>query len=242
MNKVIMSCDDNPYYLDFWPLVSKIWKDYVDITPVLIHVGHKEVSSEYGEVHTITPNEELPLHTQAQLARLWFPKEEPNVTWITSDIDMFPMSKNYWQEVINVSSSYDWTNLNSDGDYFPICYHVAKGNLFGEVLELNNSFSDYVSKILSEVEEASYHTLENWNGPELSKWDIDEIHSSKRIVSFRNSGGIVHQPIRPPHRRIDRLYWEYDVNLVCQGYYIDCHSLRPFEKFKTSIIELLNLL
>ena len=26
IDKVIMSCDDKRYYLDFWPLVSKVWK------------------------------------------------------------------------------------------------------------------------------------------------------------------------------------------------------------------------
>ena len=32
---VIIGSDENPNYLDFWPIVSKIWKQVFKITPVL---------------------------------------------------------------------------------------------------------------------------------------------------------------------------------------------------------------
>jgi hypothetical protein len=53
--KVIMSCDDNPYYLDFWPLVAKVWRERIGYEPVLVHVGDSEVTSEYGQVVNIKP-------------------------------------------------------------------------------------------------------------------------------------------------------------------------------------------
>jgi len=65
MPKVIMSCDDNPYYLDFWPLVSWVWKEKMGIEPVLVHVGEKEPSAEHGQVHSMPVDETVPIHTQA---------------------------------------------------------------------------------------------------------------------------------------------------------------------------------
>ena len=53
IDKVIMSCDDKRYYLDFWPLVSKVWKQKFNIHPVLILFGDKKelnVSEEFGTV------------------------------------------------------------------------------------------------------------------------------------------------------------------------------------------------
>lgn len=244
--QVIHSCDDNPYYLDFWPLVSKVWKEYIGFTPVLIHVGETtNISTEYGEVHHIPVDKSLPVHTQAQLARLWYPSNEPDTLWVTSDIDMFPMSKKYWNEVVEnwFTERPDWTNLNSDGDYFPICYHLSLGKNFDSVLGINgDSFYDYVSKNINEDEEHTIHTPDNWNGPALSRWNIDEMISSKKIVQFRNSGGNVHQPQRPPNRRLDRLSWQYNPDLVKQGYYIDCHSIRPYEQYRDEINKVLELL
>ena len=35
IDKVVMGSNSNPYYFDFWPIVSKIWKVKFKIEPVL---------------------------------------------------------------------------------------------------------------------------------------------------------------------------------------------------------------
>ena len=35
---VIHSSDSNPYYLDFWPLVSRVWKQVFKLEPVLLYI------------------------------------------------------------------------------------------------------------------------------------------------------------------------------------------------------------
>jgi len=275
MIKVIHSCDDNPHYLDFWPLVSKVWKKHIGITPVLIHLGkNKNISEEYGEVHYIPVNKSLPIHTQAQLARLWYPSQEPNTLWITSDIDMFPMSRSYWNEVFMNMSAYanlDWTNLGSDSDYFQTCYHIAKGKMFNTVLGIDPvskgqhwkySFYSYVEKVLDDIPDfcAAKEVWFSWcqdlaqtacrhHHIEFEKWNADELFSSKKIIEFRNGGGNVYQPQRTSEinipvmiRRLERSNWNYNPALVKGGYYIDCHSLRPYSKYKDQIDKVLNLL
>jgi hypothetical protein len=42
--------------------------------------------------------------------------------------------------------------------------------------------------------------------------------------------------------RIDRINWEYDVDELKKGYYIDSHSLRPVSKYKLEIEKLILLI
>lgn len=37
-----MSCDSNPFYLDFWEPVSRIWKKKFGIHPYLFFVGKRK--------------------------------------------------------------------------------------------------------------------------------------------------------------------------------------------------------
>jgi hypothetical protein len=45
-----------------------------------------------------------------------------------------------------------------------------------------------------------------------------------------------------PHRcrRIDRLDWRWDANEVIKENYYDCHSIRPYSKYKRSIDSIVN--
>jgi hypothetical protein len=248
--KVIHSCDDNPYYLNFWLPVSKVWKEKFNITPVLVHIGNKSPDKKYGEVHTIEPNSKLPIHTQAQLARIWYPMHEPDTLWITSDIDMFPMSIQYWNNAIE-DWKIDkplWTNLNSfysdeyNGLYFPICYNLSLGENFKNVLNTDKPFFDFVEYGIQKTMVDRTHTPENWNGDILHKWNVDETILTKNIQDLIVSGEYIHTPPREQNRRLDRSYWKYTEDLIRKGHYIDCHSIRPYEKHKTEIDRVLELI
>lgn len=252
--KVIHSCDDNPYYLDFWYPMSKLWKTVFNITPVLFHVGNKtDISDEYGEVHTVAPDESLPIHTQAQLGRLWYPINEPDVLWITNDIDMFPLSKSYWSGIIEEWNEHrpDWSNLNASksseyheyGDnYFPICYNVALGKMFKTVLGIEDSYFDFVKRIVTGASTPEYeHVPENWNGEPMKIWNADEVLIIKRLYEFMNEGGHVWTPEFPNHRRVNRTYWVYNEEAVRHGLYVDAHSVRPYNQHIETIDRLLKL-
>ena len=102
IDKVIMSCNDNPYYSEFWPLVSKVWKERIGIDPVLVYIGDaSNISTEYGEVVEVEKLEDVPIHTQAQWARFWYTQFEPETMWLLSDIDMMPLSKQFFTDSVN---------------------------------------------------------------------------------------------------------------------------------------------
>tara|TARA_R100001443_G_scaffold112408_1_gene125948 strand:+ start:2554 stop:3381 length:828 start_codon:yes stop_codon:yes gene_type:complete len=261
--KVIHSCDDNPYYLDFWQPMSKLWKEVFNITPVLVHVGEKDVSDEFGEVHNIKPDKSVDIHTQAQLARMWYPINEPDVLWITNDIDMFPLSKKYWLNVINewVENKPIWTNLNAsksteysipypeykEPNYFPICYNIALGKSFKDILKIEDSYIDFVKRCIKETKEQGgiwterTHTPENWEGEGLLNWNVDEVLMTRELTRLISSGEYVHCPPFENHRRINRGSWIYHEDKVKDGFYIDAHSVRPYGEYHEIINRLLNL-
>ena len=244
--KIIMSCDDNPYYLDFWPLVSKIWAEKIGIEPFLVHIGNNTPIPKYGEVKSIQASEAIPIHTQAQLGRIWHTINEPETLWITSDIDMFPMSRKYWIETIAKVRHHTWTNINSSLDYFPICYNIAKGYIYENVLEINKNFSGFCTKVINSTDQDLKHKPNNWpENAALSKWNVDELYTSEKLCIFRDKmNGDVYQPtsMGTLNKRLDRSNWVYDKNIVKKGGYGDCHSLRPYSKYKVQIDELIELI
>ena len=52
----VMASDDNELYLDFWLPVSKLWKERIGVTPVLLYFGDGNPSDEYGIVIKMKSN------------------------------------------------------------------------------------------------------------------------------------------------------------------------------------------
>ena len=100
IDKVIHSCDNNKFYLDFWPLVSKIWKVKFNVEPILAFIGDEdvEIDDTYGTVIRMGDVKGVPKYLQALWVRYWLPVTELDTVWMISDIDMLPISKEYFIE------------------------------------------------------------------------------------------------------------------------------------------------
>ena len=88
--KVAMSCDDDPFYSDFWEPVSRMWRKKIGVEPVLFFVGKEADAPKngHGPVVTVPPIEGIPLYLQALWARSHFVQGFPEDTWIISDIEI----------------------------------------------------------------------------------------------------------------------------------------------------------
>jgi hypothetical protein len=257
INSAIHSVDDNKYYTDFWPIVSKIWKLKFNIHPILIHItddDELDLTEEFGSVIKIKKLDNIPGHIQAQIARFWYPQFAPDATWITSDIDMFPISINHFIDHVDRYPDDSWVNLNSNEDYFPVCYNVAKGFMFKQVLNLCDDWEEFLENIRIDLniddwnnntQSLLLHEMENQNNT-FANWGFDEVYISKHLNHYRNTGGEVYTPVRPdgfPNgRRIDRSSWHYQSEMFLNDFYIDCHSLRPYHVYKNEIDKLVELI
>lgn len=232
IDKAIMSVDDNQLYLDFWPLVAKVWKLRFNIEPVLIYFGNHKLDETYGTVKYVQPLPNVDMYLQTLWARTFFTSTEPEITFIISDIDMFPISKAFFiDQLVNIDDN-KYVHLYGRHRPIPTCYHVAKGKMFKKVLNLQDSLEQSISELVnSNKDYRGYHMGHN-------RWGIDEHYCTVRISQYENKDEIVLIP-NDIDRRLDRSNWPTSYNI---DNYIDCHSVRPVSEFQSEINDVMSRL
>jgi hypothetical protein len=249
VQKVIHACNDNPFYKDFWPIVSKIWKLKFAIEPVLLYFGEDNPSSEYGQVVKMKAIDGVPISTQAQCSRYWFPHTEQETIWMTSDIDMLPISKKYFIDDIMHYEDHKFISLNGNPEEkyphrnFSCCYNVGKGSTFTEILQLPDSFEKFMGNgfWLNNSHNYKPQGLDS----ELPHWGADEQWSSSMLNKFYDQSRIdilFRQRCSHQFERIDRSNWRWSEERFLKDEYCDSHSVRPYSKNKQSIDKLVELI
>jgi len=192
IDKIIFAADDS-YFLDFWPIQSKICKEVLNIEPVLFRIT--EDDSEFyndgnGLVKHIKKIKGINTGAQAAIGRMFFTKYFPNDVCAVSDIDLLVINKNYLQNsiknfeedsfVIYVSDAYDENRTEAKeyvnqeffekniGQLYPYFLNVGKGKTFNKILDTDCSFSEYLYK----HKELGNKTL---------FWGVDECYFSKCV-------------------------------------------------------------
>lgn len=236
----IHSVDDNPLYSDFWPSVSKVWKSRFNIEPILVAVMNKETfiqknySEEFGKVINIEPVDGIPTHIQAQFIRFWYSINFPEQVSIISDIDMFPISKKYFIDNIKNIDSDKYVHLYSNFlPYLPVCYHVAKGKTFKEILHFKDSYEDFIKEVI----EYDKNGTETHMG--LAMWGLDEKYTSDKINNYDKKERLMF--LQREQDRIDRQNWQYDETKIDFDFYADAHSIRPYSSYKEEIEKFVSL-
>lgn len=230
----IVSSDKNSMYLDFWPSVRDLWIKLIGIKPILVLISDKDLITDNGDyiIHELKSVKGVITGFQSQIARMYITKFYKDSICITSDIDMLPLNKEYFNDIVNDISNDSLVILSSDAyesNRYPICYNVANGNTFSEVLKIDCSFDEYCKRLLS-----------------LNQgWDTDELYFSKCVSEFKDIHRI-HFINRGwttgiANRRIDRSMWIYDVGKLKDGFYIDSHSIRPYSIYKNEIEKIINI-
>ena len=230
---VIVSSDDNPMYLDFWPIVRDLWSKIIGIKPIWVHISDEDKIIDKGDyiIHKIKKLDGINSGLQSQIARMYVTKFYEDKVCLTSDIDMLPISKEYFTHTTLPYNDDSIVILSSDAYpnkvRHPICYNAAKGKTFNEILDLNVSFREYCEKLIKF----------NWG------WDTDELYFGKMLQQFQNKNRIIELnrgwTNGMANKRIDRAYWNYNENLFYEQYYIDSHSIRPYTQHKNRINKLL---
>ena len=231
---VILSSDNTPMYYDFWPIVRDLWINIIGIKPIFVHICEEDKIIDNGDhiIHKFKSIEGINSGLQSQLSRMYVTKFYPDSVCLTSDIDMLPLTKKYFTEITLPYSDDSLVILSADAYpnkvRYPICYNVGKGKIFNEVLDLECDFKTYCERLKSF----------NWG------WDSDELYFGKKVLEYDkpekiiklNRGWYQGRALN----RIDRVVWHYEVDKLKKGQYYDCHSIRPYSKYKTEIDRLVN--
>jgi hypothetical protein len=233
----IMGSTTNPLYYDFWPIISKTWKEVFNITPVLGLICDENsdfIEDEYGLVKKFKAIENIDEGLQSQIVRFYLPSLLDDIC-ITSDIDMVPLSKQYFIDNIQSFDESNFYVMTSDNPEclrnleYQMCYNIAKPQMFTEVLNIDQSWVDFVDKI----KKLGF----GWTSDQRYLYDMVNAYPNREKIRLMNRGfsGFA-------NNRVDRAIWRYNANAVKSGYYVDSHLLRPYKQYKSEIDGLINLL
>jgi hypothetical protein len=226
---VFFSSDRNPFYSDFAPYVKKAWESFG------FEVHYNIVDEQYN----FAKPEVIPYGNQSQICRVLLPALYPDRVCITADIDMLPLSKDYFLNSLSILtnkedniilslSSDAYNNLDSKSfKRHPICYLAGFGQTFSKVTKITNK--EQISDVM----------LEWWN--KGYGWDTDEMCFSSDLYDLISSNKICLKEFNRgwingmANLRIDRANWTYDLDKLNKNNYIDSHMLRPLSRFQKEL-------
>lgn len=224
----IHASDSNPFYLEFWPIVSKLWTEVFGIRPMLVYIDENHdipIDTTYGDVLKFKPVDGVPLYLQCQWVRYWIPSQFPDKISMICDIDMLPISRHYFIDQIREIPDDTYVHLNANHRFIPSCYHIAKGSLYKKVLELHDMWEDSIRYLHSKQMGHDCFDGVNFAVKDKPNWGSDEELSSILIRGYPDQSIFVNLP--RTHGRIDRSDWRYDPDGIARDEYADAHCVRP---------------
>jgi len=262
---VTFSSDSSQMYYEFWEPMSKHIKTKFNMHPVLLFCGDDNISlsEEYGDVHRVDSVNGVADYHSATWGRFWITSKYQNKVCMTGDIDMIPLSHQFFIDDVERYDDDAYVHLSAGWYYngdteawknqyniLSAYYHVAKGKTFKDVYAFEEKFEDEMKKF----EEPDYTGKNKGMGrvvgyafhpePHLryasvdngGKWGQDEFYSTELLRLYHSNGGkVVTENKEHKQRRIDRNHWKHDPSLVQSGFYVDAHSLRPYGKYKEHV-------
>lgn len=242
IDKVIMSCNDNENYLELWPYVSKVCKLTLGITPVLFHITDEYsdfIIEKYGIVKKVKKHPELSSEFQSQIYRLYGTKFFYNENCLVSDLDMLIFNKEYFiNQVENynddcfityLSDAYDLSRPDCQQIWalnrIPMCYNLAKGKTFCDLLDLKCDFNEFAERV--------YNFNFGYDVPEFHK---DEVFLGKFL--YRNHSNIeiirlnrgITDVNRIPRRVEKKDFYNMNPDLIYTKELVDCHVAKDWRE------------
>lgn len=236
LTRVILSSNENPVYLEFWPLAAKGWKQLIGVQPTLVLITDDTVmvDESLGDVIRFKPIEGLSTVFQAQIIRLLLPVLFPDEVCIVSDIDQVPCSRSYFCDSITRYTDdkfivYREVHSRRVKNEIPMCYVAAKGSVFSEIFGVK-TMEDIRNKIAE------------WGATELPKynWQTDQRvlydyvttwqHYQSRVVRFGHDWIM---------GRLHSYEWPAGRQKLQNGGYIDISTPKPYHVNKAMIDEML---
>ncbi len=260
LDTVIVSSDLNPKYLDFFPIVHKAWKDIVGLNCILILISPD--GSIPSHLHYLKDNIIVYQHPstsispifQSQCIRLLIPgliKESKGI--LISDIDMIPMSRDYFYGCEKTDRFSIYRNVltagaastSTDGcpmmlsKEFPMCYNAATPDLWRKIFkceklaDVHNKMTEWYNEVIDNKATDSKYIGQ----PGSKEWNFDQ---RKLFTILNENPDLCHilydsENDSKVFKRLDRLDLENGVSdeikeNIKNKKYVDFHMLRD-EKY-----------
>jgi hypothetical protein len=219
----IFSTNNHELYLPFMEPVSRAWEN-LGFEPMCVNTSEKP----------LVDDSEIPVGNQAQMVRVLMPALYPERMFIVSDIDMLPLSADYFQNLSVLPKENEIVNVSADAyqgqKRLPICYFAGMGSTFSAITGIK-------------THEDIVNVMRKW-WKQNKGWETDEICFTAEIIECLNEGKVKFSGYARgwthgrANFRIDRDFWSYDKDALMQGKYIDSHMLRPLNANRQRLVPL----
>lgn len=110
----LVACNENPHYLQYWPIVKRAWLEIVGIPCVMIYVGETvpDILKVDPAVIHFPHIPQWPTATQAQVIRLLFPALlQCDGAIVISDMDIIPIQRDFFVKGFEQFQSNQFVSL-----------------------------------------------------------------------------------------------------------------------------------
>jgi len=244
----IVSSNNNPFYYDFYPIIKKIWEEYMNIKVIYIYVGDfipNELEIYKDDIILFKPLKGISTIFTTEIIRLFYPAFlDPENTYIISDMDMMPIRKSYYiDSIVNIPDDkfvHMRTGCYRDENRYIMCYNIGKGEVFAKIFKNNDTLENLIIKTYKKC----IYDNNNIN-------TYDEFFLYNKLQEWNNltNNCIFFTDTNLNHNMLDRVspdiyYLDTEKkNNIINGKYNEYHMLRPYKgKEKNHIDEVVSLI
>jgi hypothetical protein len=255
IDKVLFGCNADPMYYDFWNVNSMLFQEKFGIEPVLCFCGEIKheygIKSRHGHVIEFPLVEGVPEYLQATWVRFYAASLFPNEVCLLGDIDMLPISRNFYLRNIETISNDTYVHLYADaynvGNFrhwkqpildntVPAHHHVGKGRLFKEIYQLEETWEKEARAFADGIGGVTHPEHPGWK-----HWCRDEVHPTFMMRGYikRLGSSKIYTPSYSQVllSRPDVDYTQEDLE---SDKFFACHSPRPYKTHKKWIDDLIS--
>ncbi len=254
LTDVLTATNMNPTYYKFVPIFIKTWKKILpDVNIHIIVIANNLIEEllPYKEyIKLFPPIENVETSFIAQNIRLFYPALLKNAKGgiLITDMDIIPMTKNYYIDSITkieTDKFFCYRPLSCVGkNEMVMCYNIAHQNVWSEIFNIN-SLNDIVSTLLS-INKKEKYIGENANKYYEPFWITDQLYLYEKTQEWNkltNNLIISNDDKINKFTRLDKIYINYyTTEFITNNNFIDFHMPRPYNSYKQTIDNIVELL
>jgi len=244
---VLVACNENTKYLDFWPAVKEAWWKIAHLPCIMVYVGESLPNHlrQDPAVKFFKAVPGWPTATQAQCIRLLYPALlGGNDAVMISDMDMIPLQRAFFTHGFEPFNSNQFVSLRGidEGErQVYMCYVGATPKVWGEIFNISTE-QDITNRL---TEWSQKYPADGSHGGQ--GWCSDQIELYQKVKLW--------QQLWP--ERVGLKPWTQEISRLCRsnpyewmtysdtleknlkdGKYVDFH-MPPFEQFSSIIFRVL---
>jgi len=186
VGRVLLACDLNSDYLDFWPSTRRAWKEIVGLDAVLVLVApHDRIPAELRDDSAVVVFEPIAgVHSafQAQCIRLLYPALiETDGAVLIADIDLYPLRRSYFHDPVRLLDErffVVYRDERFDRGEIDIMFNAGLPATWGEIFGVA-TLDDVRSELARWADGLEYDGRRGWPG-----WYTDQRMLYEKLLSW----------------------------------------------------------